>query len=203
MEYFWQDLLVARRVHAARPRRHVDVGSRIDGFVAHVASFREIEVLDVRAFKSRIPGVTFQQADLASVESMDALLDHGGHCDSLSCLHALEHFGLGRYGDPIDGDGPMRGLTNLARLLEPGGTLYLSTPVGRERVLFNANWILDPVRLVRIAGDAGLVLESLNTIGTEGVIDEPPPSDASLSHLATLDYRLTLFTFRKASPAPC
>jgi hypothetical protein len=97
----------------------------------------------------------------------------------------------------------MRGLTNLARLLEPGGTLYLSTPVGRERVLFNANWILDPVRLVRIAGDAGLVLESLNTIGTEGVIDEPPPSDASLSHLATLDYRLTLFTFRKASPAPC
>ena len=27
-EYFWQDLLVARRIFEARPKRHVDVGSR-------------------------------------------------------------------------------------------------------------------------------------------------------------------------------
>src|SRR5215475_9848858 len=46
--YFHQDLLVARRVHARAPRVHVDVGSRVDGFIAHVASFREIEVLDIR-----------------------------------------------------------------------------------------------------------------------------------------------------------
>ena len=35
-------------IYAARPEKHVDVGSRVDGFVAHVASFREIEVFDVR-----------------------------------------------------------------------------------------------------------------------------------------------------------
>lgn len=45
-EYFWQDLLVARWINQAAPRKHVDVGSRVDGFVAHVASFREIEVLE-------------------------------------------------------------------------------------------------------------------------------------------------------------
>lgn len=42
--YFHQDLLVARKVFERQPRKHVDVGSRIDGFVAHVAAFREIEV---------------------------------------------------------------------------------------------------------------------------------------------------------------
>ena len=47
-EYFWQDLLVARKIFAANPKKHVDIGARVDGFVAHVASFREIEVFDVR-----------------------------------------------------------------------------------------------------------------------------------------------------------
>ena len=35
--YFYQDLLVARRIYERRPVRHVDVASRVDGFVAHVA----------------------------------------------------------------------------------------------------------------------------------------------------------------------
>ncbi len=32
-EYFWQDLLVARWIFESRPLRHVDIGSRVDGFV--------------------------------------------------------------------------------------------------------------------------------------------------------------------------
>jgi hypothetical protein len=38
-----------------------------------------------------------------------------GYCDSLSCLHALEHFGLGRYGDPIDPRGHEKGITRWRR----------------------------------------------------------------------------------------
>ena len=56
-EYFWQDLLVARAIHATMPVKHVDIGSRVDGFVAHVASFREIEVFDVRPISTAVPGV--------------------------------------------------------------------------------------------------------------------------------------------------
>src|ERR1700712_792104 len=52
--YFHQDLLVARRIFERRPERHVDVGSRIDGFVAHVASFRSIEVFDIRPLNKPI-----------------------------------------------------------------------------------------------------------------------------------------------------
>jgi len=33
--YFLQDIAVARRVFENNPIRHVDVGSRLDGFIAH------------------------------------------------------------------------------------------------------------------------------------------------------------------------
>src|SRR6478609_468829 len=96
-EYFWQDAYVARLVFEANPLRHADVGSRIDGFVAHVASFREIEVFDIRPLTVLIPNIKFTQVDLMA--QSDRLFSP---TPSLSCLHALEHFGLGRYGDKID-----------------------------------------------------------------------------------------------------
>jgi len=89
--YFHQDLLVARRIYKNNPSLHIDIGSRIDGFVAHVASFRNIEIIDVRSMTYSIPNVIFLQADL--MEDLDSKLE--GRCDSLSCLHALEHFGNG------------------------------------------------------------------------------------------------------------
>lgn len=77
-EYFWQDLLVARWIHEAKPERHVDIGSRVDGFVAHVASFREIEVFDVRPITSLVPGVIFRQADLMDATSLPSDVAGGG-----------------------------------------------------------------------------------------------------------------------------
>ncbi len=65
--YFHQDLLLANRIFKARPRNHVDVGSRVDGFVAHVASFRPIEVLDLRPSPFEIKIVTFAVADLMNL----------------------------------------------------------------------------------------------------------------------------------------
>ena len=133
--YFHQDLLVARRIHQNRPVRHVDVGSRIDGFVAHVASFRSIVVIDIRHIPSVVPNIEFIQADLMRIPAAELT----GQFDSLSCLHALEHFGLGRYGDPINYDGHLVGLRNLAALLAPGGKFYFSVPVGPQRIEFNAH----------------------------------------------------------------
>ena len=36
-------------------------------------------------------------------------------CDSISCLHALEHFGLGRYNDPLDPNGHLKGFNNISK----------------------------------------------------------------------------------------
>ena len=58
--------------------------------------------------------------------------------DSLSCLHSIEHFGLGRYGDSLDPKGHIKGFENLLNLLEKNGTLYISFPISiKTRVEFN------------------------------------------------------------------
>lgn len=192
-EYFWQDLLVARQIFSAAPERHVDVGSRVDGFVAHVASFRKIEVFDVRPITINIPGVVFKQADLMQPAT------HEPYCDSLSCLHALEHFGLGRYGDPLDPHGFENGLQNMAALLKVGGIFYLSVPIGIERVEFNANRVFDPRKLIVLAAQQSLQLQSLTVISSSGQLDEIQFSSQHLDELAQQAYALGVFTFRKTS----
>ena len=197
-EYFWQDLLVARWIHEAAPVKHVDVGSRVDGFIAHVASFREIEVIDVRPISTVIPGIVFKQADLMNLGSLRAC-QWGGYCDSLSCLHALEHFGLGRYGDPINPLGYQQGIENMAQLLMPGGTFYLSTPIGKEQVEFNANWVFDPRTIIRIANTCGLYLKDLVIFTPMQGVQKIPVDDDELSRLAEKSYSLGIFTFIKQS----
>jgi SAM-dependent methyltransferase len=147
--YFHQDLLVARRVHQNNPDVHMDAGSRVDGFVAHVASFRSIVVLDIRPLVSNITNIEFIRADLMSTPS-DRLVES---CDSLSCLHALEHFGLGRYGDPVRYDGHLLGLQNLHSLLRRGGKFYLSVPIGPQRIEFNAHRVFSVSYLLECLTD--------------------------------------------------
>ena len=139
--YFHQDLLVASFIHDKNPARHIDIGSRIDGFVAHVGSFRKIEVMDIRALKSiGHENISFIKADLMDDEGTQSDIT-----DSVSCLHAIEHFGLGRYGDPLDPNGHLKGYNNIIRMLKPGGTLYISFPIGRtNEVHFNAHRVFHP-----------------------------------------------------------
>jgi len=140
-DYFHQDLLVASFVHDAKPVRHMDVGSRIDGFVAHIAVFRPVDVIDIRDLDPLWhPNIRFTKADLMAGDGVGSAIT-----DSLSCLHAIEHFGLGRYGDPVDPDGHKRGFANLWRMLAPGGRLYISFPVGpATTVEFNAHRVFHP-----------------------------------------------------------
>lgn len=132
--YFYQDLYVAQLIFKNNPLMHVDIGSRVDGFVAHVASFREIELLDIRDMESQIQNVSFRQLDLMDDENIPE-----NYCDSISSLHALEHFGLGRYGDTLDPDGHKKGFRNITRMLKSGGRFYFSVPFGPQRIEFNAH----------------------------------------------------------------
>ena len=191
-DYFLQDIHVAQKIYHASPEKHVDVGSRIDGFVAHVASFREIEVFDIRPVKSVVPGIVFRQADF-----MDAVNIVEEYCDSLSCLHALEHFGLGRYGDPVHPEGHLIGLRNMARMLKSGGTFYLSVPVGQERVQFNAQRIIHPCSLLNHAREAGLKIREFSFLLPGGTIETAEDIDETVNALINRPYALGIFTFVK------
>jgi SAM-dependent methyltransferase len=146
--YFHQDLLIARKIHENNPLRHIDIGSRIDGFVAHVAAFRKIEIFDIRHLKSPIENIVYEQADLMQLpENMKEC------CDSLSTLHAIEHFGLGRYGDPIDIDGHLKAINNLHLMLKKGGKFYFSVPIGVQRIEFNAHRVFSIKYLLQVLND--------------------------------------------------
>ena len=146
--YFHQDLLVAQRIFEIKPITHLDIGSRVDGFVAHVASFRKIEVLDLRSIQTEVENISFKIADLMKVD--DTLLNY---CDSLSCLHALEHFGLGRYNDPIKFDGYLDGLDSMHKILKQRGKFFLSVPIGKQRIEFNAHRIFSMRYLLKLFKD--------------------------------------------------
>lgn len=97
--HFRQDLLVAMLIKERESSRHDDVTSEIDESVAHVASFNDIAVIDVRPPEEcDDESIVFRQAALVFPQSL-------GETDSLSCLHAIKHFGLGRYTDPLNVDG--------------------------------------------------------------------------------------------------
>ena len=129
--YFYQDLLVASYIFKNRPTKHVDIGSRIDGFVANVASFRKIEVFDLRINKINFKNIKFRKLNLNKVNKKLY-----NYTDSISCLHTIEHFGLGRYGDTIDPDSYIKGFNNLIKMLKPKGLLYISFPISNNSETF-------------------------------------------------------------------
>lgn len=160
--YFHQDFYVARKIFEASPEKHVDIASRIDGFVAHVAVFREIEVLDIRRLQSPLSNLSFKQLDI-----MGEMGNYKNYCDSLSCLHALEHFGLGRYGDPVDFEGHIKGINNIKKILKPNGTLYLSVPIGPERIEFNAHRVFNPITIIKML-EPDFILKAFSYVDDHG-----------------------------------
>jgi SAM-dependent methyltransferase len=146
--YFHLDLLIARKIYHNKPVHHVDIGSRTDGFVAHVAVFREIELLDIRPIESKIKQVSFRQADLMKLPE-----DMISYCDSVSALHSIEHFGLGRYGDSVDYDGHIKALENIYKMLKEGGVFYFAVPIGPQRIEFNAHRVFAISYLIGLFGE--------------------------------------------------
>ena len=167
--YFHQDLLVANWIYRNQPLRHVEVGSRIAGFLSHLAVFREVEVLDIRPQPHAISNIIFHQLDL-----MAELPDAWVECtDSLSCLHTIEHFGLGRYGDTIDPEGHEKGVAQLKRMVKPGGLIYLATPIGPQRIEFNAHRIFAAETLAGWFND-GWEIERFAYLDDSEVMHENP-----------------------------
>ena len=160
--YFHQDLFVASKIFMNNPTRHLDIGSRIDGFVAHVAVFRKIEIIDIREQTSKVNNIVFRKADLMQLPSdmIDAYV-------SISSLHAIEHFGLGRYGDPVDYDGYLKAITNITKILKTAGKFYFSVPIGKQRIEFNAHRIFSVKYLLELFND-DFILNSFSFVDDKG-----------------------------------
>ena len=189
--YFYQDLIVASYIFKNKPLKHVDIGSRLDGFVSHVASFREIEVFDIRENKINYNNIKFNKLDLNNINK-----ELENYADSLSCLHTIEHFGLGRYGDQIDPHGYKKGLESLYRILKKDGLLYISFPISKKtKILFNSERIFHPLDILQWNKTLDLKLERFDYIDDEENIFY----DVNLVQLDinNLVYGCGIYTFKK------
>lgn len=135
--YFYQGAWFARRLSESKPDLHVDIGSSILTMSVVSATIPTV-FLDFRPLKADLKQFTSIAGSVLQLPFATASIR------SLSCLHVIEHIGLGRYGDPLDPCGSVRAAHELLRVLAPGGRLYLSLPVGRERVCFNAHRVFSP-----------------------------------------------------------
>lgn len=133
--YFLQDLWAAKWIIKDKVKNHFDIGSRLDGFIAHLlAAGIDVTMIDVREFPGAVDDLHTIVDDATTLRQMP-----DDSIESLSALCSIEHFGLGRYGDEINPEACFTCFANIQDKLKKGGKLYLSVPIGKERVEFNAH----------------------------------------------------------------
>jgi hypothetical protein len=154
-DYLVQDLWCAQKVFAAKPDVHYDIGSRVDGFITHLLSFGMKTVLiDIRKLETfGTENLTFIKEDATLLSGLEA-----GSIASLSSLCSLEHFGLGRYGDPVDPGAYIKAFKSIQRVMKKSGDLYISVPVSNScRLRFNAHRVYTPEFIINQFEDMKLI----------------------------------------------
>jgi SAM-dependent methyltransferase len=132
--YTYHPAWAARIIAQTNPAVHIDIGSTLQ-FCALISAFVPVEFYDFRPAKLELSGLTSRRGDLTALPFADESVM------SLSCMHVVEHVGLGRYGDPLDPSGDIKAMAELRRVVAPGGSLLFVAPVGRARICYNAHRI--------------------------------------------------------------
>lgn len=132
--YVYHTAWAARKVAGIKPEFHTDISSSLY-FSSIVSAFIPVKFYDYRPADLQLSGLSSDKGDLLKLPFADNSIA------SLSCMHTVEHVGLGRYGDPIDPDGDLKAIKELQRVLAHGGSLLFVVPVGKPKIQFNAHRI--------------------------------------------------------------
>jgi hypothetical protein len=182
--YFYQQLWLFEKVMQNKPNEHIDVGStyQMSGYLSKITN---TTFVDIRPIDVRLPNLKVIDADIANLPFSD------GSIKSLSCLHVLEHVGLGRYGGKIDPEGTRNACKELSRVLSINGLLYISLPIGKDRVCFNAHKVTDPESVMDLFNDLKLI--SFSVVDDTGTMKE----NVKCRPFKDLSYGLGMYIFTK------
>jgi SAM-dependent methyltransferase len=111
---------------------HIEAGMRVleigcceaDWLHLAHAAWPEVELVGI---DTRAPNVV-DDVQRRQGDAMDPDLFQPESFDAIVSLSAIEHIGLGHYGDPKDPDGDSKAMANVWRWLKPNGWFYFDVP---------------------------------------------------------------------------
>jgi hypothetical protein len=148
--YTYHPAWAARTLAKINPAKHIDISS-ITHFSTIVSAFVPVEFYDYRPANIHLSHFVSGKADLTNLHF------ESNSIESLSCMHTVEHIGLGRYGDLIDVNGDIKAMKELERVVKVNGSLLFVVPVGNPRIEFNAHRIYAYDTIIK--NFSGLVLK--------------------------------------------
>ncbi len=132
--YTYHPAWAARILKKLNPKKHIDISSTLT-FCTIVSAFIPTEFYDYRPANISLTGLKSKRGDLLDLPFVS------NSVESISCMHTIEHIGLGRYGDAIDPTGDLKAIRELIRVTKKGGSILFVTPVGKRALRFNAHRI--------------------------------------------------------------
>lgn len=171
--YIYHPAWAARVLRQINPRKHIDISSTLS-FCTIISAFIPVDFYDYRPANLHIDNLESLAADLLDLPFKSNSIE------SISCMHTIEHIGLGRYGDRLDYDGDIKAINELKRVVKPGGHLLFVVPLGREdKLCFNAHRIYTKGQVIHLFKDMELKQFCLIPENEQngGIIESPSDRD--------------------------
>lgn len=150
--YIYHPSWAARVLVSTKPEIHYDISSTLY-FCSIISAFIPVKFYDYRPAILDLSGLESNSADLTNLFFDDESIS------SLSCMHTVEHIGLGRYGDPLDYNGDLKAIKELSRVLKKDGNLLFVTPIGNTpMIIFNAHRIYTKDQIITYFEENNLYL---------------------------------------------
>ncbi|MBC7914365.1 MAG: DUF268 domain-containing protein [Pyrinomonadaceae bacterium] len=169
--YVYHPAWAARILRKTSPVKHIDISSTLH-FCSIISAFIPTDFYDYRPANLILSDLNCLAGDLHHLPF------ETNSVASISCMHTIEHIGLGRYGDPMDYDGDIKAIDELIRVLQPGGNLLIAVPLGKtDKICFNAHRIYSKEQMLSLFKGLKLMEFALIPENEEdgGLIVDPAP----------------------------
>jgi len=183
--YIYHPAWAARIIKKINPKKHIGISSTLN-FCSIISAFVPVEFYDYRPADLKLSNLETKKGDLLQLPFQDNSIE------SISCMHTVEHVGLGRYGDPIDPDGDLKAINELKRVIAPNGSLLFVVPIGKAKIMFNAHRIYSYEQILKYFCDLKLEEFSLIPEFSGGIIQ-----NASKAGADNETYACGCFWFKK------
>lgn len=182
--YYYSTAWVFRRIIENCPKMHLDIGSVLM-LSSLLSAVCPVCFFDIRPLFTKLNNLYPVGGDILSLPFANKSVS------SLSCVHVLEHIGLGRYGDNLDDKGTFNALKEIDRIMMPSGKLYLALPIGKEKLCFDAHRIFKTSTIIKACS-------SFDLIEFSGITDDGDfKQNISLNYFDQSEYACGLFLFEK------